>query len=156
MSKLREKMSSAVVKSATRARTTVRPTTAMPTNHQALRPTKRTRRTSPHPGTLGDAAHPTTPNLGQGACMAIDDAMLLGELLATRPPLEAFATYELTRMAPTSSIVGLSWAAGKLGQWRAPLAVRARELLHRVVPRAVFSRAIESQLRRSVPRACGV
>jgi 2-polyprenyl-6-methoxyphenol hydroxylase-like FAD-dependent oxidoreductase len=28
-------------------------------------------------GLLGDAAHPTTPNLGQGACMAIEDAVVL-------------------------------------------------------------------------------
>src|SRR4051794_32885961 len=27
---------------------------------------------------LGDAAHPTTPNLGQGACQAIEDAVELG------------------------------------------------------------------------------
>lgn len=99
---------------------------------------------------LGDAAHPTTPNLGQGACMAIDDAVLLGELLAAHPPGEAFATYESSRMAPTSSIVGLSLTAGKLGQWRSPLAVRARELVYRAFPRTLFSRAIENRLRRSV------
>ena len=102
---------------------------------------------------LGDAAHPTTPNLGQGACMAIDDAVLLAELLAARPPAEAFIAYESARMAPTSSIVGLSLAAGKVGQWRAPLAVRARELVYRALPRAVFDRALEDRLRRSVPRA---
>jgi len=102
---------------------------------------------------LGDAAHPTTLNLGQGACMAIDDAVLLAELLAARPPAEAFTAYESARIAPTSSIVGLSLSAGKLGQWGAPLAVRARELVYRAFPRAVFDRALEDRLRRSVPRA---
>ncbi|MGE0481663.1 MAG: FAD-dependent monooxygenase, partial [Phycisphaerae bacterium] len=30
---------------------------------------------------LGDAAHPTTPNIGQGACMAIEDALVLARAL---------------------------------------------------------------------------
>ena len=36
---------------------------------------------------VGDAAHPMTPNLGQGACQAIEDAMVLAHLAeATWPP----------------------------------------------------------------------
>jgi 2-polyprenyl-6-methoxyphenol hydroxylase-like FAD-dependent oxidoreductase len=38
---------------------------------------------------IGDAAHATTPHLGQGAGMAIEDAVVLGELVATRESLEA-------------------------------------------------------------------
>ncbi|CAN0551731.1 unnamed protein product, partial [Ectocarpus sp. 8 AP-2014] len=30
---------------------------------------------------LGDACHPATPNNGQGACMAIEDALVLATLL---------------------------------------------------------------------------
>jgi 2-polyprenyl-6-methoxyphenol hydroxylase-like FAD-dependent oxidoreductase len=30
---------------------------------------------------LGDAAHPTTPNLGQGGCMAIEGAYILATAL---------------------------------------------------------------------------
>ncbi len=29
---------------------------------------------------IGDAAHATTPNMGQGACQAIEDAYILGKL----------------------------------------------------------------------------
>jgi salicylate hydroxylase len=48
--------------------------------------------------TLGDAAHPTTPYLGQGACMAIEDGLVLGRAFAETSSLdEAFSRYEKAR-----------------------------------------------------------
>src|SRR5262249_16464657 len=35
---------------------------------------------------LGDAAHATTPNMGQGACQALEDAVVLGQCL--RPDVD--------------------------------------------------------------------
>jgi salicylate hydroxylase len=47
---------------------------------------------------LGDAAHPMTPYLGQGACMAIEDGMILGRAFAVSQGLaEAFSRYEAAR-----------------------------------------------------------
>src|SRR3984885_11909859 len=47
---------------------------------------------------LGDAAHPMTPYLGQGACMAIEDGMILGRAFAASQDLaEAFSRYEEAR-----------------------------------------------------------
>ena len=47
---------------------------------------------------LGDAAHPMTPYLGQGACMAIEDGMVLGRAFGASQDLaEAFSRYEAAR-----------------------------------------------------------
>jgi len=48
--------------------------------------------------TLGDAAHPMTPFLGQGACMAIEDGMVLARCVAKYPDIEvALRHYEAAR-----------------------------------------------------------
>ena len=48
--------------------------------------------------TLGDAAHPFLPFLGQGACIAIEDGLVLGRALAASSDLEqGFARYEAAR-----------------------------------------------------------
>src|SRR4030095_933362 len=55
---------------------------------------------------LGDAAPPATPNLGQGGCQAIEDAIVLAEALAAESSHQAaFRRYESRRFARTSWIV---------------------------------------------------
>jgi salicylate hydroxylase len=57
---------------------------------------------------LGDAAHPMTPFLGQGACMAIEDALLLGRAFAESSSVsEALRRYEDARR-PRGTLVQLS------------------------------------------------
>ena len=67
---------------------------------------------------LGDAAHPTTPNLGQGACMAIEDAVALARSLVTAPhdPVAALRAYERERIPRTAFVTNQSW---RLGRWLA-------------------------------------
>lgn len=73
---------------------------------------------------IGDAVHPTTPNLGQGGCMAIEDGVCLGYFLrgATADNLDSrFAAFTRFRRAKAASIVRQSRALGALGQWKNPV-----------------------------------
>ena len=56
---------------------------------------------------LGDAAHPTLQYLAQGACMAMEDAVTLGEALRIhdRNFDKAFAHYQRSRVARTARVV---------------------------------------------------
>ena len=70
---------------------------------------------------LGDAAHASTPNLGQGACQALEDAVVLAHCLSGAPPIEAaLRKYERLRIPRTTAIVRDSWQAGKVMQLNSP------------------------------------
>jgi 2-polyprenyl-6-methoxyphenol hydroxylase-like FAD-dependent oxidoreductase len=43
---------------------------------------------------IGDAAHATTPNMGQGACQAIEDANILAQCLYKYKPEMAFPLFQ--------------------------------------------------------------
>jgi 6-hydroxynicotinate 3-monooxygenase len=54
---------------------------------------------------LGDACHPTTPHMGQGAGMALEDAVILARCLQANGNLgAAFESYEATRFERCSRI----------------------------------------------------
>lgn len=64
---------------------------------------------------LGDAAHATTPNLGQGAGQAIEDAYVLGLCLKRQPEMpQAFRQYEQLRRKKATAVVNSSWQIGQL------------------------------------------
>lgn len=66
---------------------------------------------------LGDAAHATTPNMGQGACMALEDALVLAQLLSQHTELHAaLSAYESRRIPRANKVVTQSWWTGKLFQ----------------------------------------
>ncbi|MBL8199590.1 MAG: FAD-dependent monooxygenase [Chromatiales bacterium] len=55
---------------------------------------------------LGDAAHPTTPFLGQGAAIALEDAMVLARaIVAAGSVAEALARYEKARVARANEVL---------------------------------------------------
>lgn len=66
---------------------------------------------------LGDAAHPMAPDQGQGACQAIEDAVVLGRcLVEVADPAEALRRYERRRLRRTRHFVRRSRAFGRLAQ----------------------------------------
>lgn len=96
---------------------------------------------------LGDAAHATTPNMGQGACQAIEDAAILADELAkTHDPEAAFAAFEKRRLKRTRYIVENSWSLGKIAQWEKPLLVFLRNNLLRMVPERLNERQLRAVL----------
>lgn len=55
---------------------------------------------------LGDAAHPTTPFLGQGAAMALEDGMVLARAISASSTIpEALARYEQARVARANGVL---------------------------------------------------
>lgn len=85
---------------------------------------------------LGDAAHATTPNLGQGACMAIEDAATLMNALVKYEPMEAFRRYSSHRVVRTTGIVNQSWRVGRLAQLENELLRRLRDNAFRMLPKS--------------------
>jgi len=65
---------------------------------------------------LGDAAHPTTQYMAQGACMAIEDAVTLGEALRVHGGdfEKALDLYQRSRIARTARIVLSSREMGRI------------------------------------------
>jgi 2-polyprenyl-6-methoxyphenol hydroxylase-like FAD-dependent oxidoreductase len=93
---------------------------------------------------LGDAAHPMTPNLGQGACQAVEDAVVLAQCLQRQPdPLAALRQYEARRIPRTNKLVTQSRRVGMVAQWRHPAAVYCRNALLRHVSPQAQARQLE-------------
>lgn len=88
---------------------------------------------------LGDAAHPTTPNMGQGACMAIESAYVLAHALAQEPGLpSALHRYEAERRARTRWVTNTSWSIGRGAQIDHPALCLLRNWLVRSLPSSMF------------------
>jgi len=97
---------------------------------------------------LGDAAHPTTPNLGQGACMAIEDAVVLARAIAEAPDsAAAFTTFHRRRSRRTAQIVRMSRWWGRVGLWKHPTLIALRDGAIRWGPDGWMERAGAAQYR---------
>lgn len=83
---------------------------------------------------IGDAAHATTPNMGQGACQAIEDVAVLSDELQKNEIQTAFQNFEKRRLKRTKYITETSWRAGKVAQADNELIVFLRNQLLRALP----------------------
>jgi 2-polyprenyl-6-methoxyphenol hydroxylase-like FAD-dependent oxidoreductase len=92
---------------------------------------------------LGDAAHPLTPNFGQGGCMAIEDAAVLARCLSKyADAAHALRAYEAHRRTRTSRVARYSLRYGAVGQWQSPSAVALRARLLSSVPESLGRRLL--------------
>jgi 2-polyprenyl-6-methoxyphenol hydroxylase-like FAD-dependent oxidoreductase len=87
---------------------------------------------------LGDAAHPMTPNLGQGACQALEDAVVISRLAAATGPgavAEMLDHYTAARLPRTTDVVRWSRRAATMATWTSPPAVAFRNTVARLAGR---------------------
>ena len=106
---------------------------------------------------LGDAAHPMTPDLGQGACQAILDAWVLAQELAhARDVPDALHAYERRRRTRANLVTRVARAATKGTRNESRVAVAARVRVASLVPGPLMLRAFTAMLGGPLPaRASG-
>lgn len=96
---------------------------------------------------VGDAAHPMTPNQGQGACQALEDAVAIGRSLhGASEPIGALGVYERERLRRANHVVRMSRQASRATQVDNPLLCAVRDGFARLLPRAVMLRMLDASL----------
>jgi 2-polyprenyl-6-methoxyphenol hydroxylase-like FAD-dependent oxidoreductase len=101
---------------------------------------------------IGDAAHATSPHAGQGASLALEDALRLGRLMQTRQELSlTFQNFEAERRPRAEKIVALArrngnskrefsptgaWIRNRMMKLLLPLGARAMDFMYAYDPRA--------------------
>lgn len=94
---------------------------------------------------LGDAAHPMTPNMGQGGCQAIEDAVVLAGCLAREADVPgALAAYERRRIARANSFVSRSFQLGRFAQLESSAGRFVRDTLMRLMPASAAANQVRA------------
>ncbi|MDQ4071906.1 MAG: FAD-dependent monooxygenase [Actinomycetota bacterium] len=97
---------------------------------------------------LGDAAHATTPGVGQGAAQALEDAVVLADQLSLGgDQLGALAAYEWVRRPRTEAVLKMSRRADRAAQLANPLGWRLRNTVVRAMPERAQRRQLEPLVR---------
>jgi 2-polyprenyl-6-methoxyphenol hydroxylase-like FAD-dependent oxidoreductase len=100
---------------------------------------------------LGDAAHATTPGIGQGAAQAIEDAVILADQLGDgRDSQAALASYESIRRPRAEPVLKLSRRVDKVAQLANPFACRLRNAIVAHLPARAQQRQLDAVVRHQV------
>lgn len=93
---------------------------------------------------MGDAAHATTPNLGQGGCQAVEDAYVIAMCLKSESSIEsAFEKYQSIRYEKAVYVVNTSWSFSRLTNVDNALGRWLRNSLLKLVPTKSAVRQLE-------------
>lgn len=92
---------------------------------------------------VGDAAHAMEPNLGQGACQALEDAVALGAVARRVPPDQVLDAFERLRLERTRFIVRRA-AEGRLGAHGSRLVQAAIRAMLRAGPDIITTRMMQA------------
>lgn len=96
---------------------------------------------------LGDAGHATTPNMGQGACQALEDVAVLMDVLRNKTSVtEAFLSFEKRRLRRTRYITQTSKHIGEVAQWENPLLIALRNTILKNTPQKMSQAKLEKLL----------
>lgn len=92
---------------------------------------------------LGDAAHATTPNMGQGGGQGVEDAYYISNILAREQNyLQAFAQFEKERRKKVDYIVNTSWQFGKMAH--SPVGQQLFKWMLKCTPEAILKKQVQN------------
>ncbi|ONI81087.1 hypothetical protein ALI144C_21285 [Actinosynnema sp. ALI-1.44] len=100
---------------------------------------------------VGDAAHAMTPNMGQGACQALEDAVTLGVVARSNDLTSALVRYDSLRLRRTQSIVRRSRQVGRVGLTTSAVVAAARDRMMKLVPASAMVRSFSQMYNWSPP-----
>jgi 2-polyprenyl-6-methoxyphenol hydroxylase-like FAD-dependent oxidoreductase len=84
---------------------------------------------------VGDAAHAMTPNLGQGACQAIEDAVTLAATVDPADLARSLDRYSSARVPRATAVARLSYRIGRISHASNPVTATLRNAAARAMGR---------------------
>ncbi len=98
-----------------------------------------------HAVLLGDAAHAMTPDMGQGACQAIEDAIVLAKQISRHETIDgALWVYDDERRRHANHVMRQSRRIGRIAQSGNALLAPLRDTVMRLLPTGMSLRALDT------------